>query len=512
MIVSHSPRRVSLAQRLLILCGALWVADFAAAQSISFTPANGNALTPMTVTVTGFIGSNGPVGVDVAGDGFFGSCNTARPCTFAANMGYFTGKYWAVASAMVDGVNVVVSNSWTVRDAAAYLNRACGTNGTQVLVTGYDFARNSTVYADSSQTVADVDGRFAMFVPIPESQTGSYPIVIHDGTRFVTNFFQISPNAPVCDEEIGHVRELTGRPTVQRPNSPPVPLRPGDPIHAGDVIRTGAGGRAEVYFADHTTLTLSGNSRVQMDNYVFNPTATDNNRAGYSGLEGAFKYTSGVIAKKQNPDVSVDTTYGHIGVRGTEFVSRRDPCSTTQEVYLIHGQLAIRPTFASTTNIVDAPATIFYDATNVWTSGLTPEAYEAMAALVNQTNPVTFASWQEQYFGCTNNNLAALASADPDGDGQNNYAEFLARTDPTTNASVFKLLNATREGDAVRVHWQTHGGVTNIVQATANAAGTYTNLSTALPIPGDTDLVTNYLDAGALTNHATRFYRIKLEP
>ena len=60
---------------------------------------------------------------------------------------------------------------------------------------------------------------------------------------------------------------------------------------------------------------------------------------------------------------------------------------------------------------------------------------------VNQTNSVTFASWQVQYFGCTNNNPSALTTADPDGDGQNNYSEFLSRTDPTTNASVFRLVS-----------------------------------------------------------------------
>jgi hypothetical protein len=43
-----------------------------------------------------------------------------------------------------------------------------------------------------------------------------------------------------------------------------------------------------------------------------------------------------------------------------------------------------------------------------------------------------------QYFGNTNN-AAAAAGADPDGDGQNNQAEFLSGTVPTNGASSFRI-------------------------------------------------------------------------
>ncbi|HEY4282882.1 MAG TPA: hypothetical protein VGM62_07430, partial [Chthoniobacterales bacterium] len=47
----------------------------------------------------------------------------------------------------------------------------------------------------------------------------------------------------------------------------------------------------------------------------------------------------------------------------------------------------------------------------------------------------SFADWQIQHFGSTSNPLAA-AEADPDGDGQTNYQEFLAYTDPNNAASA----------------------------------------------------------------------------
>lgn len=485
------------------------------ANSISFSPAEGNALTPMTVTVSGFIGTNGPAPVDGGGGGILISCSNIRPCTTAANMGYYSGKQWVVVSAIVDGVGVVVSNYFTVREARAYLNRTCGPTGTQVIVTGFDFARNSGVYVGPGYVQADTEGKFILPFTIPgnavNGPSGFYEIISSDGTRHVTNKFSIGPNSS-CPEEIGHVRELQGGVAIRRGGGQPQPLYLGDPVYFGDEIETKAGGRVGVDFEDQSGWVISENSKLMINNFVYDPNNNLNNAAFYTAVQGMFSYVSGLIGKDSETKPKINTPVGIIGIRGTEFVSRRDPCSTTQEVYLIHGQLAIKPTYANVTNIVDAPATILFDATNVWTSGLTQAAYDAVKDQVNQTNPVTFASWLVEHFGCTNDNPSATATADPDGDGQNNYAEFLARTDPTTNASVFKLLSAAREGDGVRVFWQTHGGVSNVVQAAVSLDGSYSNISPNLVIPGDTDATTNYLDAGVVTNTAARFYRVRLAP
>jgi hypothetical protein len=481
----------------------------ALANSISFSPAEGNAGTAMNVIVTGFEGTNGPVPVSIGGASIADSCGTTRPCIRAANMGNFSGTFWVAASAVVDGVNVVVSNSFTVRTAKAFISRGCGPGGTKVIVTGQDFARNSIVAVANSLTQADAAGRFAVSLTLPSGPPGLYDIITHDGTRFVTNQFYIDANS-ACEEDIGHVANLEGEGTVQHPGGQPQPLHPGDPIRLGDIITIGAGGRANLLFLDDSTITMNSNAKLLMDTQVYDPANHQNDKSWFSFMDGAFAYVSGLVTKRPDNNVRLNTPVGNIGIRGTEFISRRDPCSATQEVYLIHGQLAIMPTNSTVTNIVNAPATIYFDATNVWTNSLTQATYDALKAEFNQTNPVTFASWLVQNFGCTNDNPSATATADPDGDGQNNYAEFLARTDPTTNASVFKLISAARESDGVRLFWQTHGGITNVVQAAASIGGDYTNISPNIVIPGDADVTTNYLDAGVITNAAARFYRVRL--
>ncbi len=59
-----------------------------------------------------------------------------------------------------------------------------------------------------------------------------------------------------------------------------------------------------------------------------------------------------------------------------------------------------------------------------------------------------FLAWQSRYFGCTNCPQAAW-TADPDGDGQNNFAEFLAGTDPTSHASSFRITSILPTNGAI---------------------------------------------------------------
>jgi hypothetical protein len=122
---------------------------------------------------------------------------------------------------------------------------------------------------------------------------------------------------------IGTIVDMEGSVSVT-PNSPSgeqksVSAAIGMPVHINDTVKTAAASRAFIQFIDNTKLTLSENTSVRIDNYFFNPDDSKDNKAAYSALLGAFQYVSGLIGKKENPDVHIETPVGNIGIRGTDF-------------------------------------------------------------------------------------------------------------------------------------------------------------------------------------------------
>ncbi len=87
---------------------------------------------------------------------------------------------------------------------------------------------------------------------------------------------------------------------------------PGD-IFQGDVITTDARGQAQIRFVDDTRFVVGPNSRVTIDQFVFNPdgTATD---VVLNAAKGTFRFISG---RSPHEVYSINTPTMSIGVRGT---------------------------------------------------------------------------------------------------------------------------------------------------------------------------------------------------
>jgi uncharacterized repeat protein (TIGR03803 family) len=90
-------------------------------------------------------------------------------------------------------------------------------------------------------------------------------------------------------------------------------------------------------------------------------------------------------------------------------------------------------------------------------------------------------------------------------------------TAPTS--SVFAITGIAEQGNDVLITW-TSGvgstnalqGTTNTVQATANANFTTNDFADIFIVTNTVSSVTNYLDAGAVTNFSSRYYRVRLVP
>lgn len=120
-----------------------------------------------------------------------------------------------------------------------------------------------------------------------------------------------------AEAPIGTIAAAEGEVALFSGHGMPVDAEPGQDIHRNDVIETGPDSRVLILFIDETELTLAENARVAIDDYVFDDEDTSGNKSALSILNGAFIYAGGLIGKRENPDVTVRTPYGSIGMRGT---------------------------------------------------------------------------------------------------------------------------------------------------------------------------------------------------
>lgn len=128
-----------------------------------------------------------------------------------------------------------------------------------------------------------------------------------------------SPASFAGDDVIGTVLEVEGNATISSNGNIPVGVAVNTPVHPNDVILTGPASRVYVQLIDDTEFTLGENGQMTVDDYEFDQADKDDNHAVYSVVRGAFLYVSGLIAKKENPDVKVNVPVGSIGIRGTKF-------------------------------------------------------------------------------------------------------------------------------------------------------------------------------------------------
>jgi hypothetical protein len=70
---------------------------------------------------------------------------------------------------------------------------------------------------------------------------------------------------------------------------------------------------------------------------------------------------------------------------------------------------------------------------------------------------------------------------DSDGDGRNNWEEWVCGTSPTNKLSVLKIVSASVSGGGLAVSWQSVAGVNYIVESTTNLSIPFTLLATDIP-------------------------------
>ncbi|HTM58888.1 MAG TPA: FecR domain-containing protein [Burkholderiales bacterium] len=115
-----------------------------------------------------------------------------------------------------------------------------------------------------------------------------------------------------------------------------VPILPGMELRAGDQLITGAGSRALVKMADGSLVKLGENGQLGFQE--LNP-AADIFKAALNVLEGAFRFTTDLVAKSRRREVSIRAAQVTAGIRGTDLWGRSR--TGNEIVCLIEGDIEV---------------------------------------------------------------------------------------------------------------------------------------------------------------------------
>jgi hypothetical protein len=121
---------------------------------------------------------------------------------------------------------------------------------------------------------------------------------------------------------VGRASRITGDQvsSAQAPGGPVRKLAEGDPVFAGERIRTGAGTVLQIEFNDKSRFTLGPNAEFEVEKYFQAAGGISGEDAFTSRVfKGAFRFVSGLIAKKKRENVRISTVVATIGIRGTHF-------------------------------------------------------------------------------------------------------------------------------------------------------------------------------------------------
>jgi hypothetical protein len=115
---------------------------------------------------------------------------------------------------------------------------------------------------------------------------------------------------------VGRVVEQTGPTEIVR-NKKSLSSSVNTPVEMLDTIVT-ARAKAKLEFADKTTVNITEQSKILIDDFVYDP-KSGSGKLAMKMVQGTARYASGQIAKNSPQNVNVSTPTATVAVRGTDF-------------------------------------------------------------------------------------------------------------------------------------------------------------------------------------------------
>jgi hypothetical protein len=146
--------------------------------------------------------------------------------------------------------------------------------------------------------------------------------------------YQVPPSPPLnqvpaaapADTSVGQVATLEGSATVTRGNAAAVPLRVADPVYEKDLLQTALASSLGITFDDETTFSLSANTRIAVDAFVYHQGGAGN-AATFHIAAGTAAFVASLVAKTGDMTITTDTAT--LGIRGTTGVVEVPPAGGT---------------------------------------------------------------------------------------------------------------------------------------------------------------------------------------
>lgn len=105
-------------------------------------------------------------------------------------------------------------------------------------------------------------------------------------------------------------------------------------VESMDAVSVGSRSQVNITFKDNTKVKITENSKLVIDDFVFDPTKSDAGKLGMKVALGTVRYASGQVAKNNPQNVNIKTPTASIAVRGTDFAMTVDEVGRSLVVLL----------------------------------------------------------------------------------------------------------------------------------------------------------------------------------
>lgn len=133
---------------------------------------------------------------------------------------------------------------------------------------------------------------------------------------------------------IGSISDIQGNTVEINRNKTAISGKANTGVESMDTVSVGSKANVGITFVDNTKVKITENSRLILDDFVFDPKKSDAGKLGMRVALGTVRYASGQVAKNNPQNVSIKTPTATIAVRGTDFAMTVDEIGRSLVVLL----------------------------------------------------------------------------------------------------------------------------------------------------------------------------------